>query len=135
MALMSRLTQSIYLCFGFFFSQVCIPTWSWSLLLTCPNQLRLPFLHLSVMFSTSSLSLMLAFLTRSLSVWPFYINILFSSLSLPLSSGPSIRNAVWIGRVSGFLEKSIMKMYGSSLLSLLGGWGWGVLNFQQKSVI
>ena len=50
--------------------RIFLPMYSWSRLLTCPNHLNLAFLHLSVMFSTFSLSLMLSFLTRSLSVWP-----------------------------------------------------------------
>ena len=43
-----------------------------------------------------------------------------------------LRNAVGGGRVSGFLEKSITKMYGSKLLTLEGG-GW-VSNFQKKAL-
>ena len=45
-----------------------------------------------------------------------------------------LRNAVgggW-GGVSAFTEKSVTKMYGSTLLALRGG-GWGS-NFQEKSV-
>ena len=75
MALMSRLTQSIHLCFGLplfllpggTISRVFLPTYSWSRLFTWPNHLGLAFLHLSVMFSTFSLSLMSPFLTWSLS--------------------------------------------------------------------
>ena len=37
---------------------------------SCPNHLSIAFLHLSVIFSTFSLSQMLSFLTWSLSVWP-----------------------------------------------------------------
>ena len=44
--------------------------YSWSRLFTWSNHLSLGFLHLSVMFSTFSLSLMSSFLTWSLSVWP-----------------------------------------------------------------
>ena len=47
-----------------------LPTYSWSRLLTCPNHLSIAFLHLSVMVSTLSLSLILSFLIWSLSVWP-----------------------------------------------------------------
>ena len=36
-----------------------------------------------------------------------------------------IRNAVGGGGVSAFTEKSVAKMYGSTLLALRGG-GWGV---------
>ena len=44
-----------------------------------------------------------------------------------------IRNAVGGGGgVSAFTEKSVTKMYGSTLLALRGG-GWGS-NFQEKSV-
>ena len=61
MALMFRLTQSIHLCFGLprfllpggTISRVFLPTYSWSRLLTWPNNLKLAFLYLSVMFSTS----------------------------------------------------------------------------------
>ena len=42
-----------------------------------------------------------------------------------------LRNAVGVG-VSAFPEKSIMKVYGSTLLALQGG-GWG-LNSQEKAV-
>ena len=44
--------------------------YSWACLFTRPNHASLNFLHLSVIFSTSSLSLVLSFLTWSLSVWP-----------------------------------------------------------------
>ena len=78
MVLMSRLTQSIHLFFGLHrfrlpggtISRVFLPTYSWSRLLKCPNHLSLAFLHLSVMFSTLSLSLISSLLTWSLSVWP-----------------------------------------------------------------
>ena len=55
---------------------------------TCPNHLSLAFLHLSVIFSTFSLSLMSSFLTWSLSVWPHvHLHIRTSSfLSFPVSS-------------------------------------------------
>ena len=77
MALMSRLTQPIHYCFGLprfllpcgTISSVFRPTYSWSRLLTCSTHLNLAFLHLSVMFSTLSLSfLMASFRTCSLSV-------------------------------------------------------------------
>ena len=75
---MSRLTQSIHLCFGLplfllpggTISRVFLPTYSLSRLFTWPNHLSLAFLHLSVMFSTFSLSLMSSFVTWYLSVWP-----------------------------------------------------------------
>ena len=50
--------------------RVLLPTYSWSRLFTWPNHLSIAFLHLSVMFSTFSISLPLWFLTWSLSVWP-----------------------------------------------------------------
>ena len=43
-----------------------------------------------------------------------------------------LRNAVGDGRVTDFPEKSVAKMYGSTLLALRGG-DW-VPNFQKKSV-
>ena len=43
-----------------------------------------------------------------------------------------LRNAVGGGGVSAFPEKSVTKVYGSTLLTLRGG-GWGS-NFQEKSV-
>ena len=43
-----------------------------------------------------------------------------------------LRNAVGGGGVSAFPEKSVTKVYGSTLLALRGG-GWGS-NFQEKSV-
>ena len=75
---LSCLGWFIHLCFwlppfllpGGTISRVFLPTYSWSRLLTSPNHLSLAFLHLSVMFSTFSLSLMSSFLTWSLSVWP-----------------------------------------------------------------
>ena len=75
---MSRLTQSIHLCFGlprFLLPGGTIPQslsseYSWARHLTCPNHPNLAFLNLSVMFSTFSLSLMISFLTWFLSVWP-----------------------------------------------------------------
>ena len=51
-------------------SPVFFPTYSWSRLLTRPNHLTLAYLHLSVMVSTLSLSVMSSFLTWYLSVWP-----------------------------------------------------------------
>ena len=43
-----------------------------------------------------------------------------------------LRNAVGGGMVSDFLEKSVTKMYGSTLLALRGG---GCLsNFQKKAL-
>ena len=74
MALVSRLTQYIHLCFGLLLfllpgctiSRVFLPTYSWSRLFAWPNHLSLAFLHLSVMFSTFSFSLMSSFLTWSL---------------------------------------------------------------------
>ena len=71
---MSRLTQSINLCFGLplfllpggTISRVFLPTYSWSRLFTWPNYISLAFLHLSVMFSTFSFFLMSSFLTWSL---------------------------------------------------------------------
>ena len=41
-----------------------------------------------------------------------------------------LRNAVGGGGVSAFTEKSVTKMYGSTLLALRGG-GWES-NFQEK---
>ena len=75
---MSRLTQSIYICCGLplflrpggVISIVFLRTQSWSRLFTWPNNSSLVFLHISVVFSTFILSLMLSFLTWSLSVWP-----------------------------------------------------------------
>ena len=60
MALMSRFTQFIHLCFclprfllqGGTISRVCLPTWS--RLFTWPNQLSRAFLHLSAILSTFS---------------------------------------------------------------------------------
>ena len=46
-------------------------------------------------------------------------------------AGPLLRNAGG-GGVSAITEKSVTKMYGSTLLALRGG-GWGS-NFQEKSV-
>ena len=72
--IISRLTQSIHLCFRLYLlpgcgvSSVCIQTLSFSPV-SCPNHLILELLHLSVMFSTFSLSLMSSFLTWCLSVW------------------------------------------------------------------
>ena len=43
-----------------------------------------------------------------------------------------LRSTVGGGRVSDFLEKSVTKMYGSTLLALLGG-GW-VSNFQKRAL-
>ena len=43
-----------------------------------------------------------------------------------------LRNAVGVGWVSAFLERSVTEVYGSKLLALRGG-GWGS-NSQEKSV-
>ena len=69
-ALRFRLTHSIHLCFGLPLPRRLLPcgtisvddrpTISWSRLCTCPNHLSLVFLHLSVMFSSFSISLMLS---------------------------------------------------------------------------
>ena len=77
-AIVSQLTQPKHLCFGrplFLLpggtiSRVFLPTYSWSRPSTCPNHLSFAFLYLCVISSTSSLSLMLSFLTWSLIVWP-----------------------------------------------------------------
>ena len=87
-----------HLCFGFSrflltvgtISKVFLPTYSWYRLLTCPNHHNLAYLHLSVMFSTLSLSLMSSFLTWSLSVWPhahmhIFISVTSSFFTLVLS--------------------------------------------------
>ena len=50
-------------------SRIFLPTNSWSRLFTWPYHISLAFLHLSVMFSAFSFSLMSSFLTWSLSVW------------------------------------------------------------------
>ena len=50
--------------------RVILPTYYWYRLFTCPNHPSLALLHFSVIFSTLSLSLVLSFLTPSLSVWP-----------------------------------------------------------------
>ena len=42
-----------------------------------------------------------------------------------------LRNAVGCGRVSDFLEKSVTKTYGSTLLVLRGEW---VSNLQEKTL-
>ena len=84
---MSRLTQAIHLCFGL--PSFSSPRWyhlqsltSWSRLFTWPNHLSLAFLHLSVMFSTFSLSLMSSFFTWFLSVWPHaHLHIFISATS------------------------------------------------------
>ena len=72
MALVTRLTQSIHLCFGLPLFLLPGGTISrvWSGLFTWPNHLGLAFLHLSEMFSSFSLSLMSSFLTWSLILWP-----------------------------------------------------------------
>ena len=62
---MYRLTESTHLCFGLprsllprgTISGVFLLTYSWSRLFTCPNHITIAFLHLSVIFSTFSLSL------------------------------------------------------------------------------
>ena len=92
MAMMSRLTQSIHLCFGLprllltdsTISRVCLPTYSWSRLLTCPNHLNLAFLLLTVMFSTVSLSQIPPFRTWSLSMWPHAHQYIFISVTSSL---------------------------------------------------
>ena len=82
LALMSRLAQSIHLCFCLprfllpggrpTISRVFLLKYSWSCLLTCPNHFSLAIRHFSVMISTLSISLMSSFLTMSwsLSRWP-----------------------------------------------------------------
>ena len=78
MALISCLIKSIHLGFGIprfllrggTIATVFLPTYSLSHLLTCPNYLNLAFLHLSVIFSTFSISLVSSFQAWSLSVWP-----------------------------------------------------------------
>ena len=70
LTLMFRLTHAIHLCFGLPLPRRLLPcgtiyvvdlaTISWSRLFTCPNHLSLVFLHLPVMFSSFSLSLMLS---------------------------------------------------------------------------
>ena len=100
MALMSRLTESIHLCFGLplfllpggTISRVFLPTYSWFRLFTWPNHLSLAFLHISVMFSTFSFSLMSSFPTWSLSVWPhaylhIFISVTFSFFTWELVAG------------------------------------------------
>ena len=89
MALMSWLTQFIHLCFGLprfllpgcTISIVFLPTYSWSRLFTWPNHISRAFLHLSPILSTFSLSLMLSFLTWSLSVWPHAHRHIFISVT------------------------------------------------------
>ena len=44
-----------------------------------------------------------------------------------------LHSAVRGGRVSDFPEKSVTKMYGSTLLALRGG-GWVGVKFPEKSV-
>ena len=70
-------------------SGVCLLTYSCSRLFTCRNHPGLAFLHLSVMFSTFSLSLMLSCLAWSLCVG--HMSIYASSFpSLPVGSiGPA----------------------------------------------
>ena len=108
MALRSRLTQSIHLCFGLpllllpdgTISRVFRPTYSLYLLFTCPHHLSLDFLHLSVMFSAFYLSLMSLLLTWSISVWPhadlhIFISVTSSFLTWELVIGTvSIRICV-----------------------------------------
>ena len=94
---MSRLTQSIHLCFGLplflppggTISRVFLPTYSCSRLFSWPNYLSLAFLQLSVLFSTFSLSLMSSFLTRSLGVWPHAHLHIFISVTSFLHVGAS----------------------------------------------
>ena len=83
MALMSQLTQSIYLCFGLpllllpggTISVVYQPTISWSRLFPCPTHLSLFFLHLSVIFCSFSYhfsrGLLVFGLSRYLLLCPF----------------------------------------------------------------
>ena len=101
---MSRLTQSTHLCFGLHcfllpggtISRFFRPTYSWYRPSTCANHNSLAFLHLSVMFSTLSISLMSSCLTWSRSVKPqthmhLFISVipLFSEASLHCSSANS----------------------------------------------
>ena len=96
----SRLTQSIHLCFGLplfllpggTIYGVFLPTYSWSRLFTWPNHLSLAFLPISVMFSTFSFFLMSSFLTWSHSVWPhahlhIFISVTSSFFTLELVTG------------------------------------------------
>ena len=80
MALMSRLTQSIHLCFGLprfllpggTISRVCLPTYTVlvsPLYVAKPHESRFPAPLCDTLY-TFSLSLMFSFLTWSLSVWP-----------------------------------------------------------------
>ena len=64
------LRSSSFILPGGTISRVFLPTYSWSSLFTCPNHLSFAFMYISVIFSTSSLSLMLSFLTWSVIVWP-----------------------------------------------------------------
>ena len=50
--------------------KVFLLTYYWSRVLTCPTHPNLAFQHIFAIFSNSSLSLMLSFLTLSLAVWP-----------------------------------------------------------------
>ena len=117
---MSRLTQSIHLCFslprfllpGGTISSVFLPTYSLSRLFTWPNHLSRAFLHLSAILSTFSLSLMLSFLTWSLSVWlhahlHIFISVTSSfftwelvtgTVSIPYSIG--LYRDVWIAAIA-----------------------------------
>ena len=78
--LITRLTHATHLCFvisllilpGGTISSVCLLALSLSRLFACPNHLGLAFLHLSVIFSTFSLSLMLSFLTLFSQCVAFY---------------------------------------------------------------
>ena len=55
------------------------------------------------------------------------------SAELTLGASQVLRNAVGGGRLSDFPEKSVTKMYGSTLLALRGG-GWRS-NVQKKSYV
>ena len=56
------------------------------------------------------------------------INKDFTDMTIYIGAIQVLRNAVGGWRLSDFPEKSVMKMYGSTLLALRGG-GW-VSNFQ-----
>ena len=63
-------------------SSICLPPYSWTRLFTCQTQFSSAFLHLSVIFSACSNSLMSCFLTWYLRVRPhahLYIFIFFIS--------------------------------------------------------
>ena len=96
--IISYLTPFIHLCFGLTLvvlplplllpgctiSSVCLPTKSWSVLFTCPNNLRIAFLQLSVMLSTFSLFPIVSRFV-SFNVWPHaheHMNFIFVTSSL-----------------------------------------------------